>query len=489
LCDVPYADKLSACGRETVFSGRWQVMKEYDVVVIGSGAGLLVVQNAVTHGFSTALVDKGPLGGTCLNLGCIPSKMLIYPADRVMEVREAPKLGITAAVQGIDFAGIMGRMSETVARGESHVRKGIGLSDELQFYEGEGFFVDDKTIEIGGERIRGKKLIISSGARPSIPPITGIEKVDLLTNESLLALRKRPESMIVIGGGYIAAEYAHFFSAMGTDVTVVQRNARLVPDEEREISALLKRELMKRMKVLTDTEAIAIEKSGGEYHVKVREVSTGGEKELSARAVLAATGRTSNADILRVGNAGIETDGRNYITVNEYFETSQKDIWAFGDAIGKKMFRHAANREASIVFHNAFHGAKEKLDYTMVPHAVFSWPEIASVGLTEDEARQKYHIRDLLVGKASYSDVARGEAMREEEGFCKAIVKKDAGKILGFHIIGPHASILIQEVIVAMANDLSMWQLNEGIHIHPALSEVIIAALGNLDDPEPAWAL
>lgn len=463
-------------------------MKEYDVVVIGSGAGLLVVQSALAHGFSTALVDKGPLGGTCLNLGCIPSKMLTYPADRATEIRESSKLGITAHVKDIDFDVIMKRMSNTVAKGEAHVREGIKHSEELDFYEGEGFFVDESTLEIRGERIRGKKVIIASGARPGLPPVRGLENVDFLTNESLLRLRRRPESMIILGGGYIAAEYAHFFSAMGTDVTIVQRNARLVPDEEPEISARLKKELTKRMKVLTDTDAVAIKKSGRGYSVTVKERPTGREASVSAAAVLVATGRVSNADILRVGNAGIETDEKNYIKVNELFETTQKNIWAFGDAIGKKMFRHTANREATLVFHNAFHNAKEMLDYQAVPHAIFSCPEIASVGLTEDEARQRYPVRDLLVGTADYSEVARGEAMMAEEGFCKAIVKKSAGKIIGFHIIGPCASILIQEVVVAMANDLSIWALNKAIHIHPALTEVVISTLGNLEDPEPAWA-
>jgi mycothione reductase len=463
-------------------------MKEYEVVVIGSGAGLIVVQNALAHGFSTALVDKGPLGGTCLNLGCIPSKMLIYPADRVAEIRDSSKLGITADVKDVDFAAIMKRMSNTVAKGEEHVREGIKYSEELDFYEGEGFFVDETTIEIRGERIRGKKVIIASGARPTVPPIRGIENVDFLTNESILRLRKKPGSLTILGGGYIAAEYAHFFSAMGTAVTVVQRNARLVPDEEPEISALLKNQLAKRMKVLTGAEAIEIRKSGKGFAVTVEERPSGRESALTSDAVLVAAGRTSNADMLKAGDAGIETDEKNYIKVNEHFETTQKNIWAFGDAIGKKMFRHAANREATIVFGNAFHNAKETLDYLTVPHAVFSWPEIASVGLTEDEARQRYPVRDLLVGKANYSQVARGEAMMEEEGFCKAIVKKDAGKIVGFHIVGPYASILIQEVVVAMANDLSIWALNKGIHIHPALTEVIISTFGNLEEPDPAWA-
>jgi dihydrolipoamide dehydrogenase len=150
------------------------------------------------------------------------------------------------------------------------------------------------------------------------------------------------------------------------------------------------------------------------------------------------------------------------------------------------MFRHVANKEAGVVWRNAFHNSKETVDYLAAPHAVFTWPEIASVGLTEEQARQRYHIHDLLVGRASYSDVARGEAMMEDESFCKAIAKKDGGRILGFHIIGPHASILIQEVIIAMANNLNIWAMNKGMHIHPSLSEVVMATLGNIEEAGPA---
>jgi dihydrolipoamide dehydrogenase len=267
---------------------------------------------------------------------------------------------------------------------------------------------------------------------------------------------------------------------MGTAVTIVQRNERIVPDEEPEISELIRKELETRMKVFTNTEVVSIRKSEGGCEITARERSTEKEEKLSGEKVLVAAGRTPNSDLLRVDMTGVETNEQNFIKVNEYFETSKKNIWAFGDAIGKKMFRHAANREATLVWRNAFHNAKETLDYLTVPHAVFSCPEIASVGLTEEDARKRYHSHDLLVGRANYSDVARGEAMREEQGFCKAIVKKKDGKILGFHIIGPSASILIQEVIVIMANDLDMWALNKGMHIHPSLSEVIIATLGNL---------
>lgn len=458
-------------------------MKEYDVVVVGSGAGLLIVEKALAHDLSVALVDKGPLGGTCLNLGCIPSKMLIYPGDRVAEIKEVGKLGISAAIRGIDFKAIMDRMRNAVGKGESHIREGIRFAEDLDFYEGTGYFVKDLVIEINGEQIKGRKIFVASGARPRIPAVKGIKKVEYLTNESVLQLREKPESLIIIGGGYIGAEYAHFFSAMGVKVTLLQGNRRLVPDEEPEISELLRKEMGRWIDVRTGTEAVEVERLSSGFSVLARDASSGKTESLQAKRIMIAAGRTSNADLLRVENSGVETDERGYIKVNEYFETSRKNIWAFGDAIGKKMFRHVANREASLLWDNVGHKKRVAMDYRSAPHAVFSHPEIASVGLTEEQARQQFDPGELLVGKAKYSDVARGEAMIEEESFAKAIVRRD-GKIVGFHIIGPHASILIQEVINAMANDLDIWSIGKAMHIHPALSEVIVATFGNLQQME-----
>ena len=236
------------------------------------------------------------------------------------------------------------------------------------------------------------------------------------------------------------------------------------------------------MTVLTDTEAIEVRQTGKITTVLARERGSGKQREFTARHVLIAAGRKSNADVLMVGNTGVKTNDQGYIAVDEYFETTKKNIWAFGDAIGKKMFRHAANHEAELVWHNAVHGKKSRMNYLAVPHAVFSWPEIASVGLTEEQAVKVMDKKDLLVGKAMYSDVARGEAMMETEGFAKAIVHRKTGKIVGYHIIGPQASVLIQEVVNAMAADANLWAVAKGIHIHPALSEVVLKPFGKLKD-------
>jgi len=455
-------------------------MKEYDIIVIGSGAGAIIADEALANNLKVALVDKGPLGGTCLNVGCIPSKMLIFPADRVVEIQEAAKLGIRAEIKAVDFAAIMGRMRRTIDESKLHIRMGMEQASKLDFYENTGVFSGKYELSIGQEKIKAEKIYIASGARPFIPPIDGIEGVPYLTNDSVLELTDKPESLIIVGGGYIAAEYGHFFSAMGTRVTLLQRGDRLVKEEEPEISSLLKREMEKRMAIFTGTEVVQARAEKEGISVVALDLASGKKKKLSAQKLMIAAGRVSNADLLLPEKTGIVLDRMGYIPVNDFFETSQPNIWAFGDVIGRKMFRHSANREAEIVWHNSMHEEKGKLDYSTVPHAVFSYPPIASVGMVESEASKLY---DILIGKALYSQVAKGEAMMERESFAKLILEKDSGKILGFHIIGPYAPILIQEVINAMSSMGTVVPIIRGMHIHPALPEVIQATLQNLHQP------
>jgi len=455
-------------------------MKEYDIVIIGSGAGANLIEDALSHNKTVALVDKGPSGGTCLNTGCIPTKMLIVPADRVMEVREAKKLGISAEVGAVDFPAIMERMRTHVGKSRDQIKTALESAEDLDYYGGEAQFTGERTLEVNGKALKGKTVFIAAGARPLVPAMKGIESVEYLTNESALRLRTLPESMIIIGGGYIAVEFAHFFEAMGTRVTIVQRNRHLVPDEEPELSELLRSSLSRRMQVHVDTEAVEVKQTGPVVTVTARERGSGKLREFTSSHLLVAAGRKPNTDNLMVANAGIRTNEKGYIIVDEFYETSQKGIWAFGDIIGKKMFRHTANAESELVFHNAVHGKKSRMNYLTVPHAVFSWPEIASVGLGEAEAVKLIGKQDVLVGKALYTDVARGEAMREEEGFAKAVVHRKTGKVLGYHIIGPQASILIQEVVNAMAADGNIWSVAKGMHIHPALPELVLKAFGRL---------
>jgi len=397
-----------------------------------------------------------------------------------MEIREAAKFGITAEIKRVDFAGIMERTRDHVAKSRDQIRKSLEGAEEFDYYGGEAQFIGERTLEVNGKTIKGKTIFIAAGARPLIPAIRGIEGIEYLTNDSVFRLTTLPESMVIIGGGYIAAEFAHFFEAMGTKVAIIQRNKRLVPDEEPEVSELLRSSLGRRMQVHVDSEAIEVKQTGPVVTVTAQERGSGKQREFTASHLLVAAGRKPNTDNLMVANTGVRTDEKGYIVVDEFFETSAKGIWAFGDIIGKKMFRHTANAESELVWHNAVHGKKSRMNYLTVPHAVFSWPEIASVGLGEAEAVKLIGKQEVLVGKAMYTDVARGEAMREEEGFAKAVVHRKTGKVLGYHIIGPHASILIQEVVNAMAADGNVWSVAKGMHIHPALSEVVLKAFGKL---------
>ena len=456
-------------------------MEKFDVLVIGSVSGMNVASNAVASGLKTAVVEFGPMGGTCVNRGCIPSKMLIYPADVVTTIRESEKLGVDATIKSIDFKKIMRRMHEIVTEDTQKQAKAVEATPNMTWFKQVGEFVSDYTMKVGNSTIKAERIFIVSGAKPGIPPIKGIENVNYLTSDTVLLLETPPKTMIIIGGGYIAAEYGHFFSSIGTNVTIVQRGSRLLPEEEPEISDLLKEEMKKRIEIFTNYEAVEAKEKGNVKTVIARNRDNGTFKEFSAEALLIAAGRVPNSDILKPEKTGVELDERGYVKVNEYLETGKKNIFAFGDAIGKQMFKHVANYEAEVAWHNATHDHKVKMDYSAAPHAVFTHPQIASVGLKEAEAKQQGY--KILVGKAFYKDTAMGLAMGEPEGFVKVVVDQNTGKILGAHIIGPFASILIQEIINVMVSESKNFlPIIRGMHIHPAMSEVVQRAFGNLSE-------
>ncbi|MFC1910081.1 dihydrolipoyl dehydrogenase family protein [Chloroflexota bacterium] len=454
-------------------------MREYDIIVIGSGCGMLVAEEAAEAGKLVAVVDKGPLGGTCLNLGCIPTKMLIHVADRIVEAQEAKKLGVTFKIENIDFSGIMDRMRLTIKETGDNVRKGISENKNINFYEGTGKFIDKYTLEVNEKQLKSRLIIVASGSRPFVPPIKGLDSVDYLTNESALQLKEKPESLIIIGGGYIAVEYGHFFAAMGTRVIMVEMADRLILAEEPEISALLQKELSKRMEVHTDMQALEIKKSAEGVAVVVMDKQANQQKEFSGQRILIAVGRKSNADLLQVEKTGVELDKRGFIRVNEYLETSRKGIYAIGDANGQQMFTHVSNAEAMLLANNVLYGAQDVMDYTAAPHAVYSHPKIASIGLGEEQAKMEH---EILVGKTEYTSVAKGDAMMETDSFAKVILEKGTGKILGFHIIGSSAPELIQEVVNAMSSGGHVEEINRSMHIHPALSELVESAINNVQE-------
>ncbi|HEY5998390.1 MAG TPA: dihydrolipoyl dehydrogenase [bacterium] len=453
-------------------------MKTYDAVVIGAGdVGCAVAFKAAGAGLSVALVEKGAIGGTCLNNGCVPSKTLIHVADRVLEIAEAPALGIRVELAGADFEGIMARMRETVANGRSALHRAVEQTANIELIPGACRFLAPRTLEVAGTRLAGKKVFVASGSRPAMPPIPGLDATPHLTNETLLALRRRPESLIILGGGYIGLEYGHFFAALGTKVTIVERGERLLPFEEPEVSELLRARLAQRVQLHLGTTVTEVRPAAGGCAVVVRGAGDS-TAELAAEQVLVAAGRRSNADELRAQAAGFDLDERGYFRVDDRLRTNKPGVWALGDAIGRAMFTHAGDREAEVAWHNASHRRQIAMDFAAVPHAVFTSPQIASVGLTEAQAAAGG--RTPLVGRARYMDTVLGRAMGERDGFAKAIVDRETRRILGFHVIGPQASLLIAEVATAVANRQQVDTITGSMHVFPALSDLVTEAFANL---------
>jgi len=433
-----------------------------------------------------AVIDKDEPGGICLTRGCIPSKILLYPAELVRTIKRAEKFGIAIDIKKIDFETVMERMRALINKDISIIRQGLSHSENIDYYHAIAEFVAPYTLKVDDETITSKMIFLCTGSKPIIPPIKGLEKVGYLTSDTVLKMNRLPNSIAIIGGGYIAAEYGHFFSAMGSKVTIIGRNPQFLKQEEPEVSALAKRELEKHMTILANHEVREAEKtSTGKKRLIAVNRENGEETVTTADEILVATGRGPNTDVLHPEKGGIETDGRGWIIVDDFLGTSQPNIRAFGDANGRHLFKHVANYESAVVYYNAVLKKKVKVDYHVVPHAVFTYPEIASVGLGEKETIEKYGKDKVLIGFHRYQDTAKGEAMDAEDYFVKVIVDKETTKILGAHIIGPHASVLIQEIINLMYTPKqSAEPIISGMHIHPALNEVVERAFRSLMSPE-----
>lgn len=463
-------------------------MKEYDLIVIGTGSAMNIVDPMIQENpnIRIAVIDKDEPGGICLTRGCIPSKLLLYPAELVRVIGEAHELGIDAIIKKVDFERVMERMRTLVYEDIDQIREGLSSSKNIEYYPAPAEFVSPYTLKVNGADITSKMIFLCIGSKITIPPIKGLDKVNYHTSDTVLKLKQLPESIAIVGGGYIAAEYGHFFSSMGSKVTIIGRNAQFLPEEEPEVSALAKRKLGRHMTILTNhevTEVRQILPSSKELVALDRK--TGKSTIVVAKEVMMAAGRGPTTDILHPERAGIRLTRDGWVAVNEYLETSQPNIWALGDADGKYPFKHVANYESAIVYYNAVLKRKVKVDYHAVPHAVFTYPEVASVGMREKEAVQKYGRDKVLIGFHKYEDTAKGEAMNAKDYFVKVIVEADTEKILGAHIVGPQASVLIHEVIPLMSTSEGNFRpIRDMMHVHPALSEVVDRAFQSLTTPE-----
>jgi mycothione reductase len=458
-------------------------MEEYDFLVIGSGSGLDVANAAVNQGQSVAVVEKGPLGGTCLNRGCIPSKHLLYHADVLETIERAGEYHIDAEVNDVDFSTIVREVNEEVSSDSASIRRGLSSSPDHDLYDGEVRFIDDRTIEVsGGEddgaQVRAETVLIAAGTRPTIPDIDGIEQTEYLTSTEALQLETPPDHLVIVGGGYIAAELGHFFGTFGSDVTIIGRRPNLLPDADEEVAEAFTDRYANRYTVYTGHAATAVSQDDDVITVEAKPYEYGPDGgiddsesvSVTGDELLVAAGRRPNSDTLNLDATGVETDDRGFIETDEFLRTTAEGVWALGDIVGEYLLKHNANHEAQRVIRNMFRDDLTAVDYSAMPWAVFASPEVAGVGATEAELQAEG--REYATRTYDYDQTARGDAMHAD-GFLKAIIDLD-GEILGCHIIGPDASTLIQEVVVAMKAGSGMVQdIRESVHIHPALSEVV----------------
>ncbi len=445
-------------------------IETFDLIIVGSGSGNSIP--SFLDDWNIAIVERDVFGGTCLNRGCIPSKMFVYPADVAVASQTSAKLGIDTQFNGADWSAIrdrvFGLIDPIASSGRDYRATG---TPNVTLIEGTAAFVDERTLDVEGRRITAPNILLAAGARPVVPPITGLVETGFHTSDSIMRLPELPERLGIIGGGFIAVEMGHVFSGLGSHVTVFNRSNTLLREFDHDISAAFTEAFGERVELLL-----------GHIPTKVERVADGikitcAVGETIVDELLVATGREPNSDLLDVDAAGLDCHHHGTVAVDDTMATNVPGIWAVGDIANNYQLKHLANAEAAIAFWNIAHPDDLRhQSYTAVPSAVFSNPQVATVGLTEQEALRQG--RSFTVGRRDYAGTAYGWAMVDTSGFAKVLVDTETGLIIGAHILGPQASSIIQPLIQAMQFDQRAEDLaREVFYIHPALTEVVENAL------------
>ena len=498
-------------------------MADFDLVIVGTGSANSI-PGPEFDDWSIAIIERGTFGGTCLNVGCIPSKMFVYAADVADTIATAGAYGIAASFDGADWPAIRDRVFgriDPIASGGRGYRIGAECPN-IAVFEGDARFVSDRRLAVrmadgSTESVSGRHVVLGAGARAFVPPYRGLGTVPFHTSDTVMRLDSLPESMIVLGGGYIACELGYVFSALGTKVTVVNRSDRLLRAEDDDVSAAFTTAAQRHFDLrlgatVSSVRGAAATSSpvrgaaatsspvrggaspGGEFvytadgspsahgnTYTVEFTRDGRAESVSAEVLLVATGRVPNGDQLALDLAGVDDDDGRVLT-DEFFRTSAPGVWAFGDLSSVTQLKHLANAQVRALRHNLLvaegqaDGPMRAVREDLVPHAVFSHPQVASVGLTEQDARAAG--LPITVANKPFGHTAYGWAMEDTASFAKLIAHAETRKLLGAHIIGPQASTLIQQLIGGMAFGQTVDQMaHDQFYIHPALTEVIENAL------------
>ena len=448
----------------------------FDLIIVGSGSGNSIPD--YLSDWKIAIVERGVYGGTCLNVGCIPSKMFVLPADAALAAANNDKLNIDTQFNGADFGAIrdrvFGRIDSISDSGRDYRANG---SENVTLFEGTARFVGDKqfVIEMNNDEpqrhITAPRVLLAAGARPVTPPIPGLVETGFHTSDTIMRLRELPKRLGIIGGGFIAVEMGHVFSGLGSEVTLINRSMGLLRGFDDDVTERFGEMFAKRVDLKLGHVPTKVERTDDGI------VITSGGERIVVDELLVATGRQPNSDLLDVAAGGLECNENRTITVDDTMATSVEGVWAIGDVANSYQLKHLANAEATVAFWNMAHPDDLRhQSYKAVPGAVFSNPQVASVGMTEQEATEAGIA--FTVGRRDYAGVAYGWAIVDETSFAKVLVSSETGLIIGAHILGPQAATLIQPIIQAMQFDQTAEDVARNVfYIHPALTEVVENAL------------
>ncbi|GAB2985380.1 mycothione reductase [Saccharothrix stipae] len=454
-------------------------MRHFDLVIIGTGSGNSIADERFA-GWNIAIVEKGVFGGTCLNVGCIPTKMFVHTADVAAAPASGTRLGVDAHLDGVRWTDVRDRIFgriDPISAGGRHWRAEENAN--VTVYEGTARFTGPKTLDTGtGEVITADRFVIAAGSRPVVPDVADLDSVGYHTSDTVMRLDALPARLTILGSGFVAAEFAHVFSSFGVAVTVVARSGVLLRHEDREIATRFTEIAGQKWDVRLKRKAVRAERVDGVVRLHLE--GPDGAEVVESDELLVAVGRTPNSDLLDLAATGVEVHPDGRVVVDPQQRTSVEGIYAMGDVSSEYQLKHVANHEARVVRHNLLHPDEPiASDHRFVPAAVFSSPQIASVGLTEEQAVER-GVRYVAAAQA-YASIAYGWAMEDTTGFAKVLADPDTGLILGAHVIGPQASSVIQPVIQAMSFGLDAGTMARGQYwIHPAMPEVIENALLNL---------
>lgn len=453
---------------------------KFDAIIIGSGqAGSPLAGALADKGWKVAIIEKSHLGGTCINTGCTPTKTMVHRAQVAHYARNASRWGVIASGVGVDLPKIVAQKNAVVQGSRTGQQKNIDKRPNLRLFRGTAQFTGPHQLNVGDDVLESEKIFINAGARPTIPPIPGLDQINYLTNGTIMDLLEVPESLVIMGGGYIGLEFGQMFARFGSKVTIIQKNGQIVPLEDPEVAIELQKALeAEGVKFLLNAKVTRVDSKDGGAEVTVEQ--GGKSSKLSGAKLLVAVGRRPNTEDLALDKAGVATRADGTIKVNGKLETDVPGIWALGDIKGGPAFTHISYNDFQIVYANLFEGKNSTIDKRIVPYCVFTDPELGRAGLTEKEARAQGY--KLKIGQAPMSHVSRAHERDETAGLMKLIVDASNDRILGATILSVGGGETVHILYALMLAGLPYTFLKQAIYIHPTLAEGLFFLI---DDVKP----